>query len=318
MTYVTEIDDSVDPVEQSSPMPDPQVLNYGDGSGFLFGRRYEFTVGTPGDPEAVVYSDNKIVFDIEKCSESTSNKAKVDLWNVNVEQNVSNMKNMSVQLKVGYGTDLISIFFGVVGTVNRCYRTRKGPDIVTTFELGDSERALYGTYLQKTWPANVPIINVLKDLVSELSLTSPVIDPAAATDLTWKLQSPLAVNGSVKAAIDNIVSNAKLVWSIYDGVVTIWKSMSGFSGIKAIRLSKFTGLIGIPTTKSIGNDGIVTAVSLLNPRLKPGAIVYLESEAVSTAAYVVQKATYSGDSHSNKWQVTLEMMLLPTVGVPLQ
>jgi len=282
----------------SVPMPDAGAENYGNIQNYLFGRSYQFVIGSGAD--ALAYTDVKMTFEIEKTSESTSNKAKIELYNCNFPKN---LKGLQIELRVGYGSDMIALFIGVAGAATHISRRRSGADIITSIELGDGEKSLYHSYTNKKWPKKTPILLVFNELLTALGV--PVfVDPSAKILLSESLDSCFVVSGSVKAALDILARKMGLKWTICDGRASVWKDGSGFSTITAIKVDKFTGMIGMPSIGSAG-DGVTTFTSLLNPKIKPGMYVKIESIDVN-GVFTVQKATYSGDTHASKWQVTCE------------
>ena len=171
-----------------------------DVSKLLFGRAWELSVSNPrsGGTQKWTYNDLHMIFNIEKTCESFANKARIEVFNMDLAQHTQNWKGMEVELKVGYGKTLRRLFWGNVAYVQQA---RRGSDIVTTFDLGDGERSVYTAYLVQPYPALTPVKKVMIDAFVAMELT-PNFAEDVVLDKTYN--TGMTVSGSCKKVIDDI------------------------------------------------------------------------------------------------------------------
>jgi len=300
LTKQNSIDSSVS-TSAPAPLPDPNLASYDFSNGstqFLFSRFWSLSLGTEG----TTYTDLHIVFDIEKNQVSTSNKGKIQIYNLNDLSRQKYIKGTQIIFKAGYQGLVGTLFAGTQGAASRVINERKGPDIITTFELGDAERELTTSVFNKSYPGGSTYSQVLLDLVDAMGLTkgTVILPPEALADV---YSSTVVLSGSVRQLLDEHVKKHNLTWSVDNAVVNVAPVGTPFQP-EAVAVNQSTGMIGVPTMGNAG-DNIVTFISLLNPKLKPGALCAITSTLVN-GLYIVQNAHYEGDTHGDKWQVTCE------------
>lgn len=260
---------------------------------FLFDRAWAVTIGVPGE-DGFRYDSLKTTFDIEKTSASISNKAKIELYNLNSTSRLNfQRKGLQIRVEAGY-KGLTEVLY--IGDITRSTSMRKGPDIVTTFEAGDSEKQLSGAHFQKSYPAGTKFVQVIQELAAALTVNIGVVIGIQAQ----AYNKGLTLSGSIKNILDTMLVNQGLEWSIQNGYLQIIP-VKAHNGDEAVVISKETGMIGVPTQKDSG----VEFTSLLNPKLLPGSPVQLISSTFN-GFYKIRKCVVSGDSHGPKWQVLCE------------
>jgi len=270
----------------------------------LFNRQYAVTIGLPGQ-EGYQYTDLRVTFDITKTSESTSNKAKIALVNLNKESISKFTKGYLIRLEAGYD-DLIETVY--LGDVVRATSERHGADVITTFECGDGEHQLVNAVFDRSYPPNTKYVDIITDLAKALD-----VDIGTVIGIQNKsLGSGFVCTGSVRRNLNQLLKNQKLEWSIQNGALQILP-ISSHVGEEAILISKETGLIGVP---SEGTD-FYKFNSLLNPKLIPGRIVQLTSSTLN-GVLRIRKAQFEGDSSGQKWDVVVEAVKIPFKAIPPQ
>lgn len=267
-------------------------LNFASAQ-YLFDRAWAVTIGLPGET-GFRYDSLKTTFEIEKTSASISNKAKIELYNLNDQSRLNfQRKGLQIRLEAGY-RGLTEVLY--IGDVTKTQSMRKGADIVTVFEAGDSEKALTTAHFQKSYPAGATFLQIISDLVKALGVNQgPIIGIPNV-----KYNNGFSVSGSIKKVLDTLIPNQGLEWSIQNGYLQIIP-VTAHNGDEAVFLSKDTGLIGVPSQKDSG----VEFISLLNPKLLPGSPVQLDS-TLFKGFYKLKKSKVEGDSHGQKWQITAE------------
>lgn len=264
---------------------------------YLFNRDWSTSIGIQGQT-GFKYTVLKTVFDIDKTAISSSNKAKIDLYNLNdISRKNLEQKGLQVQLQAGY-KGLIETLF--VGNVAKTSSMRKGPDIITTIESGDGEKELAIAYFNKSYPPGTRYVTMIQDLAGALGVDIGTV--LGIQDMVYN--SGITLSGPVKFSLDKLLKRQALEWSIQNNALTIIP-LTAHNGDQAIVLSQTSGLIGIPTQKDSG----VEFIALLNPKILPGSCVQIVSNHVN-GFYKVKRAHFEGDSHGQKWQVSCE-------GVPI-
>lgn len=249
------------------------------------------------------YTQLKVEFEIDKNSESTPNKSKISIYNLNRDSRISyERKGLQILVKAGYVGLLETLFIGDVALTKS---ERKQADIITTFECGDGEKQLYQAHFEKSYPAGVTYSQIVKDIAIALNLPiGPIIGIENKT-----FSKGVSFSRSCRSALDTIVKNQGLEWSIQNNALQIIPR-NAHNGETAIVISKQTGMIGVPTQ----GNGFVQFVSLLNPQMVPGRPVQIVSEDKHfNGFYKIRRAKFDGDSHGEKWFVTCEAVKINAI-----
>lgn len=287
---------------------------------FLFGRSYTVTIGAPNQTGALQYgtvgkspAPIRVKFDIDKNSLGTSNKAKIELYNLSVQSRQSIKKGFIVQVKAGYQGIMDTLFVGNVLT-NGIGSDRKGPDIVTSIECGDGESSIVMARLDKSYPAGVTVLQILQDCASAMHLEDSFNPQGIGSGIVFLPENPVYnkgfnAKGAVSDTLTKVLKNLGLEWSVQDGNLNVIPK-TGHNGQTAIVVSSKTGMIGVPSS----NDQVTKFKSLLNPKLRPAALIKLDSENTAlNGFYKIRRSHFEGDSHENSWNVECECIQMPNV-----
>lgn len=275
----------------------------------LFDRFCALTIGLPGQPGRT-YQGMRVFFDIEKTGESTSNKAKIDIYNLSAlsrlqyqKADPSNLKSTyQIQLVAGYQSIKRAIYIGDIRTAKNA---RKSSDIITTFECGTAEKQLLLAKFDKSYPPGTKYVSIVQDLAIALQVD---IGPVVGIQ-NQVYNGSFVASGSVKSSLDILLFKQGLQWSIQDGMLQIFPK-NAHNGQSAVVVSNLatpglTGLIGVPSQ----SQGITQFVSLLNPNIYPGRPVQIFSENIAGNFFRVTKAHIEGDTHDNaKWNMNCEAL----------
>lgn len=302
------------------------VTAYDPKQQYLFGRSYAVSIAPPGQANAWQYgtiganpAPLRVAFDIEKNMVGSSNKSKIEIYNMSLQSYQAVKKGYVVKLQAGYrsiiNATLPTLFLGNVMTPST---KRKGPDIITSLECGDGESSIQYARLDKSYGAGTKLSQILQDAAQAMA-TATVYNPVAVNagiavnipDVTFN--KGFVASGIVRDTLDKLLKPAGMEWNIQDGNLNIVPLDAPISTTAEL-VSIETGMIGIPSNA----QSYVQFTSLLNPKLKPGVLIKLVSENESlNGFYKLRKCHYEGDSHDNKWQVTCECDP-PGVGVGIK
>jgi hypothetical protein len=269
--------------------------------GFLFDRFVEVTVTKDGKTGRQ-FGNLRISFEVIKDLGSNANTGKVKIYNLNDNSiGLIEEDNQSLILEVGYnGLPVVDKTTGKVktiptkeivltGDIQHVETVRVGADRITVIEVGDGEKATTEKTLDKSFPAGVTKKQLVDELVGSLDLVKGAIEEVS--DRVFN--KGYSATGKSKDQLDTILKSEGLEMSVQDGEVQIIKE-GGSTSEPAVFLSPRNGLLSTPIRKK-GDDGM-SFKSLLNPLLRPGRKVEVESSAVN-GVFVVQKCTYLGDTN---------------------
>lgn len=272
----------------------------------LFLRTAKLTVGpSPNGPVVLLpktFEGFRITFEIEKTPDISPNPAKIALYNLAPSsRSYLDQPPMSLQcvLEVGYlgtsGSALTSVIF--TGDIRRPITARNGADIVTTIECGDAEVALRTTTYDGAVGPGSPVSGLIGLLAGKLGVTVGTIDPS----LSGVFQHGASFSGLVSDHLDVLTKAAGLECHVTDGELNILKPGTATAD-PPVLVSVDTGLIGYPSKRV---EAIIDFTSLLNPLIKPGRAIQLESETINITT-VARTCRYKGDTHGGDWTVSVE------------
>jgi hypothetical protein len=241
--------------------------------------------------------DLKIEFDVSKSISSTQNEAEIKVFNLSESSRNAMGKELDeVTLEAGYwppfGSDNTGIIFK--GYIRDVQHTRDGPTIVTTLTTGDGDKAVRNSTVSKSYKSGTKVETVMNDLQSELEKEGVGKGEWKLPEKLPTMKRPYAVVGSVKREFDILSRGYGFYWSIQNGNTEVMPGDGTVGGI--IHITPLSGMVNVPT---ITDNGIKVAV-LLNPEIKPGIKVKIESQVLEMNAeggeYRVGDCRYSGDN----------------------
>lgn len=256
-------------------------------------------------------------FDVSKTSDNrrNGNSASIQVFNLSrttLEKLQSEF--ISCVLEVGYVGDdpqhpeLIQL---VKGNVTELKTVKQGSYTVTHIVMGEGYTELTHTKLKFTAPPGKTRREILDQVISQIPGVS--VGAIAGTNLNNPVLDGYPVWGNPKDVLNEITEAWGLEWRQTNGVIEITDESGLVNKNKneAPLISPASGLIDIPfytsatPTKTKGDktrrDGLQFK-ALLNPSLKPGQLVRIESAEVN-GWYRINDARYIGDIRGNDWYV---------------
>lgn len=272
---------------------------------FLFNRIVELQVGKAGE-EGRVFKNLRIEFDVDKSRDSNANSGSVSIYNMNPQsRSIVNDEGQTYELKAGYAGFGESPILGVLssGNVLEVVTTRRGPDIITKFKIGESTKALAERTLDKSYEEGTSIKSVVKDMVATLEVAEGAIK--GLKDMVFN--SGYSATGKIKDRLDELTKKQDLEWSIQNGEIQILPK-DGSTDEEAILLTKDTGLLKAYKAKSeVGGKfalkDVIRFEALLNPDIKIGRKVKIISEINEIDEFVtVRRIKYVGDNKEGSFK----------------
>lgn len=246
-------------------------------------------------------SDLDIAFEVDRTGKAKPNTADITVYNAGeaTRNEWRTVKNPTVRLDVGYDGEFATIFTGAADFVTSA---KKDADIETTIRAGDGEKELRAARIAKQVPEKVKPEEILRAVAETLGVKPGNLNSAIAKlsqrGLGSMFSAGAALSGASADIMDRVCASYGLEWSVQDGALQILERDTAVDGKTVIKLSKDTGLIGSPTVDS---KGVVSFDCLLNPLLKPGGVVVLESLFVR-GGFRVTNVKHAGDNFGGKWE----------------
>jgi len=100
--------------------------------------------------------------------------------------------------------------------------------------------------------------------------------------------------------MDRVCASYGLEWSVQDGALQILERGTAIDGKTVVKLTPETGLKGSP---SVDSKGVLQFECLLNPLLKPGCVVVVESMFVR-GGFRLTDVKHEGDTSGGDWKTT--------------
>ena len=276
--------------------------------GLLWNRQVAVTFGPKGET-GIKISGLRVTFDIEKTSSSNPNNGKIQIYNLNETSKglLKTNEDSSIILEVGYGEVLEQLF---IGDIRRSSTQRSGSDFITTIEADDGGKALGESRLDKSYAGGVKLKSVVDDALQSMKDAGQIIIGSISNIKDEIAQNGITVSGLSKKIIDDIASKQGLEFSIQDDEAQILDPATD-TGEVAILLTPNTGLIGSPNAGLIGEntERIEFKGLIQTTKFRPGRTVKIESKDFEGLVRI-NKAKFSGDTHSPSWFVICEGTIL--------
>jgi len=296
----------------------------------LWGRRAVVTVGPQGQLgwsfDSLPHGDSfRIVFDVEKTLDRTTNKARVSIYGLSaVTAHGFDVNRDFLDLSAGFGENIEMIYHGDLATV---HTERRGASMVTDLECSDGVRKIKEAKVAKTFPRGTPQVNIVADVAATIgdlkrdmlaSISAAVAD-AKKNGITAALTKSFTASGPAATEMDRLGQKLGFKWSVQDGAVQVVPNGQPLPGT-AVLLTPYTGLVGVPTrlAQTKGEDGKMQgfdgfkASFLLIPGVTPGALVAVSSTTLRGVGRV-RKVHLSGDTRSGWFGGECEVEELPGV-----
>lgn len=257
----------------------------------------------------------RVVFHVTKTLEKEPNTITLQVYNLSAASRQKMFAvGMPVVLEAGYknpdlGTNTRAVIFS--GASRTCDHTHESADWETKILCGDGERLFQTTRVASGFPPGSQLSQVIRSVASQLKINIGNLNEALDDGgLPFpKFEHGFSINGSAVDAFDSLMKTAGYNWSVQQGALQIIKK--GDQLVQpAVVLSKDTGLIGSPEhtpPHKSKKPSFLTAKSLLNPAIRPGCTVRMDSIQVK-GDFIVHKVVHSGDSHGNDWTSHFEAL----------
>lgn len=245
----------------------------------------------------------QIEFAISKSLSSTANTANIQVWNLSQStRNAMGKEFDGIELEAGYippdgGSTVGTIFAGNLRDVEH---RMEGTETITTIQCGDGDAAIRSATIAKTYPAGTKVGTVVDDLYAQFKKQGIARGEVKGLDDLPAFKRPYSMCGDCAREMDRIGRSNKLHWSMQNETFEVIPGDGFLGGIALI--TPTTGLIGTP---SLTDNGI-RAECMLNPQIRPGRRVQIESATLEMNAeggvYRVGSCDFTGNNRSGEFK----------------
>lgn len=207
-----------------------------------------------------------------------------------------------VILEAGYGKNIYPIFDGVLV---EGYSVRDGVEWITNLSCISSAVGLYNTFINKSYNSGIKQIEVVNDIITEMSQHGDLEKGVITTSLDAKFNQSVSLVGESY----NILTQFGVEVFVDMGRINVLQinEVIGKLGLQVPTINADSGLIGTPV---LNNDGFVTVNMMFEPTLRLAALINLES---ATAPYFNGYYKLMSVEHRGVLSSSKEGMLVTTL-----
>jgi uncharacterized protein YidB (DUF937 family) len=290
----------------------------------LFNRDFRLTLGeeptTDGKvriQQARVISGTapalRLAFRVQKSlANKALNTAEVTIYNLATEHRALLQKKGSpCTLEAGYAGALSQLFTGQVDIAGH---TKEGTDWVTKFHTVDGAQAVQTARVNESMGPGTTVAQAGQTLVTALGLDAgnalSKLSGALPRPGMGTFQTGVSLSGRPYDLLGSLAKSCGFDLSVQDGAVQLLGD-DEVNGDDAVILDPEHGLIGnVEQGEDKNKKPTVLAKSLLQPRLKPGTMIYLKSRN-ATGFFRVATVTHAGDTWGADWSSDLSLETVP-------
>lgn len=245
-------------------------------------------------------------FTVTKTLDREPNTAEVEVYGLSrsTRRSIEEVDGQPVRIEAGYDNDTgVHVIFQ--GQLRKGFSSRQGPEIATTIEAADGERAHRSSRINRSFGSGTNLVSVIRSVGESMGVGIGNLVERIGTSgfegLGNVFEEGVVVSGPSHRELGGLLNGAGLEYSIQDGNLQLLEAGQPLTNL-SVRLSSDTGLIESP---SVDTEGVLKAKSLIMPQLNPGAKVHIDSDFVN-GFFRITKSTYTGDTKGNEWFVDME------------
>ena len=272
----------------------------------LFDRRCAVTVGEEGGTGTRIDERFRVVFRVVKTLTTDTNVSDVQIFGLgdSLRQQFL-VPGQVMQIEAGYaeGSEILSI-----ADITNASIQRQPPEIITKLECQDGAQALKERKVALSFAPETPVQRVLDKLAQELALGQRV----TGVEVQGVYRNGLTLSTTIRDALNRVTRKAGVTWSIQDRQLQILDREQASQG-QGVLLNPTSGLINSPERIDDPENeeelrrGVGYRVrSLLNPKIRPGEQLILESADVE-GQFRIDTVEHTGDTRGNEWYTEAEV-----------
>jgi hypothetical protein len=272
----------------------------------LFDRRCAVTVGEEGGTGTRIDERFRVGFSVVKTLTTETNVSDVQINGLGDSLRQQFLApGQVIQIEAGYagGSEILSI-----ADITNASIQRQPPEIITKLECQDGAQALKERKVALSFAPETPVQRVLDKLAQELALGQR----ATGVQVQGVYRNGLTLSTTIRDALNSVTRKAGVTWSIQDRQLQILDPVLSSQG-QGVLLSPTSGLINLPERIDDPENeeelrrGVGYRVrSLLNPKIRPGEQLILESAEVQ-GKFRIDAVEHTGDTRGNEWYTEAEV-----------
>lgn len=260
----------------------------------------------------------RCVFDVVVSPLNSQSFADIRIYNLAKTSIIS--QGALIALKAGYenGVDLI-----FNGTITNVLPERDGPSTATRLLCRSGTPAKDRGSVNSSYGAGTLVVDVIKDLASSWPRALD-LDETQFID-TPSFPSGFIADGDIPQILTDLASQFDFLWVEDRGRITITRKGRTRS-TPIFEVNQYTGMVGMPEVNR-GPDGLGVSVTMrINPYIRTTSRINVKSEfstfntgnifiqqlsgvAAANGIYNVLAMSYTGDSHGDAWDLTLDALI---------
>jgi hypothetical protein len=253
-----------------------------------YGRKISIVIGTPGGA-ALDFSDFKVTFRIRRGDFQSPNSCDVRLWNLadNTAQRIKT-EFTEIAISAGYENSFGKVFQGTLKQVRLGRLNQLDSYVDVTAAEGD-EAYLFSHMALSLRAGAKPMDSVEAFLgaMRPFGITKGYV-PDMSTNGTVRGR---VLYGATRDEVRDFAFANKMSWNINDSRLSIIPLQSYIPSGNVPVISPSTGLIGVPEQTQ---NGLAVRV-LLNPNIKIGQLVKLETTAINQLRYGLDSESFGNN-----------------------
>jgi len=176
-----------------------------------------------------------------------------------------------------------------------------GADHVTEVEAEDTKKDMKIRSVSRTYRSGVVLSTIITDLANAGGVQVDV------SRLTGTLNKPLSLVGRPRDLINDVCVQHGYRYQIIEGRAVVIATEDPINALAVPLVNARSGLVGTPKRSVEKRKGkmvkILQARSLLNEKVVPGGLVYVQFGGLPTRLIYVERADYIGSTYSNDFYV---------------
>lgn len=292
----------------------------------LFRRKATVTIAAPlkggalneYGADVIEVTDLRFAFEAKKSLGKEPNTLKITITNLSEQSRAALQgRTLRVTVSAGYeGTE--GVLF--VGDSRHVDSRPEGADWTTVIQCGDGERGYKHGRVSESFRAGVPVTSVLQKVADGMQLDSTQVVGVDGLRGRQYVKGYVA-HGRASRELDKILKGFGYEWSIQDGKLQVLRPDTSTAETVVV-LDAGSGLIGSPTLNtpsptqhldpftnrvvSSGGRPTLKAKSLLQPSIRPGRRVEIDSVVGIRGTFRVTEVTHTGDTAGGNWYTDFE------------
>jgi hypothetical protein len=248
-------------------------------------------------------------FTVDKRIDPDPNTLDLVAWNLSEDTRAAMQRPwLPIVLVAGYEGTAAIVFSG---QARRVEHSRAGVDVKTRVLCGDGEKAFQIARSHVSFAADTALSTVVEQLAKDLGVQSgdalARLSRGDFPGVSERYLGGYTASGPTVRELDRVLRAAGIEWSIQDGKLQLLAPGEATSET-AVLLSPESGLVDAPEHGAGQGEGapkVLKARSLLQPGLRPGRLVRIESKKLKSAFRVV-RVVHMGELAGQKWYSEIE------------